>query len=335
MKQKLEETIPSLCGVYRDYFNIGAAVNKYTIESNKHLLEKHFNSLTAENEMKFENLQREEGVFTFEETDRMISFAEANGMKVRGHTLVWHNQTPDWVFAHPDGKLVNRDMLLNRMEAHILAVVGRYKGKIESWDVVNEAISDDATEYLRKSKWLEIVGEDFIAKAFEKAHLVDPDASLFYNDYNESSPEKREKIYRLVKSLKEKDVPIHGIGLQAHWNIAEPKIDDIRAAIERYASLGLQIQVTEMDVSVFEWNDKRKNVTEPTASMLELQEKRYEQFFNLFREYRQVITSVTFWGISDAYTWLNDFPVKGRRNWPFVFDEAGKPKGAYWNITRF
>ncbi|MCT8137112.1 endo-1,4-beta-xylanase [Anaerobacillus sp. CMMVII] len=325
--------IPALHEVYKDYFSIGAAVNSKTLSSDKELLKKHFNSLTAENEMKFGLLQPQEGVYTFDQADKLVAFADENGMKLRGHTLVWHNQTSDWIFTNKDGLQVDRDTLLARMEAHISTVMGRYKGSFYSWDVVNEAISDDHAEYLRQSKWLEIIGEDFIAKAFEFAHKADPNASLFYNDYNESDPEKREKIYRLVKSLLEKDVPIHGIGLQAHWNLYAPNLDDIRAAIERYASLGLQLQITEMDVSAFAWDDRRTDLTQPTEEILELQAKRYEEFFKLFREYRDVITNVTFWGANDAYTWLSNFPVPGRKNWPFVLDEKGTPKESFWKIT--
>ncbi|RXJ02072.1 endo-1,4-beta-xylanase [Anaerobacillus alkaliphilus] len=328
-----QKNIPALHEVYKDYFSIGAAVNTYTLTSEEKSLIKHFNSLTAENEMKFGLLQPQEGNFTFDNADKLVAFADANEMKLRGHTLVWHNQTSDWVFTNKDGSQVDRETLLKRMETHISTVMGRYKGRFYSWDVVNEAISDDNAEYLRPSKWLDIIGEDFIAKAFEFAHQADPNAALFYNDYNESNPEKRERIYRLAKSLLEKDVPIHGIGLQAHWNIFEPNLDDIRAAIERYASLGLQLQITEMDVSVFKWDDQRADLTAPTEEMLELQATRYDQFFQLFREYRDVITNVTFWGANDRYTWLSNFPVVGRKNWPFVLDEKGEPKNSFWKIT--
>ncbi|MFA9557074.1 endo-1,4-beta-xylanase [Evansella sp. AB-rgal1] len=334
MEQNIKD-IPSLQSVYKDYFPIGAAINARTIDTEKNLLKKHFNSLTAENEMKPENLQPKEGVFTFDVADKMIGFAKQNNMRFRGHTLVWHNQTPEWMFANSDGSVASREKILARMENHISTVAGRYKGQIYSWDVVNEAIADEEKVFLRQSKWLELVGEDFIDKAFEYAHKVDPSAALFYNDYNESFPGKREKIYRLVKSLVEKGVPIHGVGLQAHWNIAEPSLDNIREAIERYASLGMQIQITEMDVSAFSWEDKRTDLVKPTAQIAELQAQRYEEFFKIFREYKEVITSVTFWGVSDSYTWLNDFPVRGRKNWPFVFDANQHAKDSFWKIVDF
>lgn len=332
MKNYSKNQIPKLYETFSGQFLIGAAVNPKTLVSQRDLLAYHFNSLTAENEMKFERLHPEEERYTFEEADRLVAFAKENGMGLRGHTLVWHNQTPDWMFEHPSGGAIDRDTLLARMKAHIETVVTRYKGMIYAWDVVNEAVIDSGEELLRPSKWLEIVGEDFIAKAFEYAHAADPGAMLFYNDYNESVPEKREKIYSLVKSLKEKDVPIHGIGLQAHWSLEHPTLDNIREAIERYASLGMMLHITELDVSVFDFEDKRTDLLSPIEEMMERQAERYQQFFRLFKEYREHITSVTFWGAADDYTWLDNFPVYGRKNWPFIFDQQHQPKQAFWDI---
>lgn len=327
--------IPSLSKVYQEFFNIGAAVNLRTIETQQDLLAKHFNSITAENDMKFIEIQPAEGQFTFEKADQLAAFAQKNGMKMRGHTLVWHNQTPDWVFQDVNGEQVDRETLLQRMKEHINAIMERYEGTIFCWDVVNEAVTDEGPELYRPTKWLEIIGEDYIEKAFEFAHEADPDALLFYNDYNESNPQKREKIYKLVKSLVDKGVPIHGVGLQAHWNLVNPSLEDIRTAIERYASLGLKLHLTELDVSVFNHEDKRADLTEPTPEMLELQAERYYQVFHLLREYRDSITSVTFWGAADDYSWLSDFPVKGRKNWPFLFDENHQPKDSFWKVVQF
>ncbi|PAD78614.1 endo-1,4-beta-xylanase [Paenibacillus campinasensis] len=332
MDKKQQIAAMSLAETFQDRFLIGAAVNPLTLDAQKELLVQHFNSVTAENEMKFERLHPEEGEYTFSEADRLMDFARANDMAVRGHTLVWHNQTPDWVFQDRSGNVIGREVLLARMKEHIDTVAGRYKGRIYAWDVVNEAVSDSGNELLRSSKWLDIAGEEFIAKAFEYAHDADPDALLFYNDYNESFPAKRDKIYSLVKSLKERDVPIHGIGMQAHWNLVSPALDEIREAIETYASLGVVLHITELDVSMFEFEDRRTDLTSPTADMLELQAARYEQFFGLFKEYQDVIGSVTFWGAADDYTWLHDFPVRGRRNWPFLFDERHEPKDSFWKV---
>lgn len=331
----MAEEIPSLSKVYQDFFNIGAAVNLRTIESQQDLLANHFNSITAENDMKFIEIQPAQGQFTFEKADQLAAFAKKNGMKMRGHTLVWHNQTPDWVFLDDNGDKVDRETLLQRMKDHINTVMKRYKGTIFCWDVVNEAVTDEGPELYRPTKWLEIIGEDYIEKAFEFAHEADPDALLFYNDYNESNPQKREKIYKLVKSLVDKGVPIHGVGLQAHWNLVNPSLEDIRTAIDRYASLGLKLHLTELDVSVFNHEDKRTDLSEPTPEMLELQAERYLQVFHLLREYRASITSVTFWGAADDYSWLRDFPVKGRKNWPFLFDENHQPKDSFWKVVQF
>lgn len=332
---KMAVEIPSLSKVYQEFFNIGAAVNLRTIETQQDLLAKHFNSITAENDMKFIEIQPAEGQFTFEKADQLAAFAQNNGMKMRGHTLVWHNQTPDWVFQDVNGEQVDRETLLQRMKEHIHAIMERYKGTIFCWDVVNEAVTDEGPELYRPTKWLDIIGEDYIQKAFEFAHEADPDALLFYNDYNESNPQKREKIYKLVKSLVDKGVPIHGVGLQAHWNLVNPSLEDIRTAIERYASLGLKLHLTELDVSVFNHEDKRTDLTEPTPEMVELQTERYHQVFQLLREYRDSITSVTFWGAADDYSWLSDFPVKGRKNWPFLFDENHEPKDSFWKVVQF
>ncbi|WEG11874.1 endo-1,4-beta-xylanase [Pullulanibacillus sp. KACC 23026] len=324
--------MPSLKEVFKNDFEIGAAVNPVTLKTSEGLLTKHFSSLTSENHMKPEALQPKENGFTFSQADELVAFAKKHNMKVRGHNLVWHNQTPDWFFKDQKGVPVSRDQLLDRLKTHITTVVSRYKKDIYCWDVVNEAIADEGPELLRRSKWLEYVGDDFIEKAFEFAHDADPNALLFYNDYNETHPVKREKIYKLVKSLLDKGVPIHGVGLQGHWNLESPSLDEIREAIERYASLGLSLHITELDVSCFTWEDKRTELERPTPEMMEAQTKKYEQLFQLFKEYAGAITSVTFWGVADDYTWLNDFPVKGRKNWPFLFDANHQPKEAFWKV---
>lgn len=327
-------SIPKLHEAFRTSFDIGAAVNPRTILQAGELITKHFNSITAENEMKFVSLHPAEDTYTFEEADKIVAFAKANGLNMRGHTLVWHNQTTDWLFQEADGSPVSRERLLERLKSHIDTVVKRYKDDIYAWDVVNEVITDEGPDLLRPSKWLDIAGPNFIAKAFEFAHEADPKAQLFYNDYNESNPLKRDKIYSMVKSLLEQDVPVHGIGLQAHWSLYSPGLDDIRAAIEKYASLGLRLQLTELDVSMFRHDDLRTDLAHPTEEMLELQEKRYEALFDLLVEYRNHIDAVTFWGAADDYTWLNDFPVRGRKNWPMLFDESHEPKGSFWRVIK-
>lgn len=332
MRQVIDFTEPALKTVFSEDFKIGAAVNPITIQSQESLLAYHFNSITAENEMKFENLHPLEDIYDFRAVDQLVAFSRKHKMAMRGHTLVWHNQTTDWLFEDMSGGPASKEILLERVKSHIQTVVGRYKEDIYAWDVVNEVIADEGEALLRRSKWLDIAGPDFIAKAFEFAHEADPKALLFYNDYNESHPLKRDKIYELVKSLVEQDVPIHGVGLQAHWNLYDPSLDDIRTAIEKYASLGLQLQLTELDISMFRFGDERMDLTAVSAELLELQADRYAAIFALLREYRDVISSVTFWGAADDYTWLDNFPVRGRKNWPFLFDDGHLPKPAFYRM---
>jgi endo-1,4-beta-xylanase len=298
-----------------------------TLLSHADLLERHFNSLTAENEMKWLLIEPTRGKFEFDAADKMVAFAQQQGMAVRGHTLVWHNQTPGWVFEG------GREDLLAAMRSHIETVVGRYRGKIYCWDVVNEAVADDGSDILRRSQWLERVGEDYIAEAFLLAHQVDPGAQLYYNDYNETNPEKRDKIYRLVKGLREQGVPVHGIGLQGHWRLDTPSAADIRAALDLYASLGVRLQVTELDVSLYDWNDRSVDRMVPDPDRIARQGDRYAEIFAIFKEYQTAIDGVTFWGIADDETWLDNFPVRARKDWPLLFDQSHQPKPAFWGVN--
>lgn len=326
---------------YKNYFSIGVAVGKRNLSGPEaELIKKQFNSITAENAMKMGSLQPFEGKFNWTEADSIVSFAIKNGIKIRGHNLCWHEQAPNWLFIGKDGKEVTKEVLLQRLKTHIDAVVGRYKGKIYAWDVVNEAIDDDPSQYLRNSKWYKICGEDFIVKAFEYAHAADPDAKLYYNDYNTERPKKRERIYQLLKSLKNQHVPIDGVGLQAHWSLQEPTADELRTSIEKYSALGLKIQITELDISIYPW-EKNKRPKKPGESDVyapELEEKQIAQYkmaFDIFRTYKNVITNVTFWNISDRHTWLDEYPVPGRKNYPLLFDTNLQPKKAYWEVINF
>ncbi|WP_440111694.1 endo-1,4-beta-xylanase [Paenibacillus sp. QZ-Y1] len=328
----MAKEIPSLHSAYASQFKIGAAVHTKMLQSEGEFITKHFNSITAENQMKFEEIHPEEDRYTFKAADEIVDFAVNKGIAVRGHTLVWHNQTSKWVFQDASGNPASRELLLSRLKQHIDTVVGRYQGQIYAWDVVNEAIEDKTDLIMRDTPWLQLIGEDYLLQAFNMAHEADSEALLFYNDYNETDPIKREKIYNLVRSLLDQGAPVHGIGMQGHWNIHGPSIEEIRLAIERYASLDVQLHVTELDLSVFRYEDRRTDLTAPTSEMAELQEQRYEEIFRLFREYKSSITSVTFWGGADNYTWLDNFPVRGRKNWPFVFDQQRQPKGSFWRI---
>ncbi|HEV7331597.1 MAG TPA: endo-1,4-beta-xylanase [Flavisolibacter sp.] len=337
-----ETQAPALKDVYKDHFSIGVAVSPQALKTDEAgLILQHFNSVTAENAMKMGPIHPRENEYNWAGADSIVAFAQRNGLKVRGHTLVWHNQTPSWLFVDKDGNTVSKDILLQRMKDHITAVVSRYKGKIYAWDVVNEAISDKRDEYLRPSKFLEIIGEEYIAKAFQWAHEADPDAQLFYNDYNEINPVKREKMYRLVKSLKDAGVPIHGVGLQAHWAVNEPSRDQLDATLKQFADLGLKMQITELDVSIYpkEHDARERNPEDAntvyTAEREQQQEAIYKMSFEAFRKYKDAISGVTFWNISDRYSWLDNFPVRGRKDYPLLFDKDLKPKKAFWQVVKW
>jgi GH35 family endo-1,4-beta-xylanase len=327
---------------YKDYFTMGVAVSPRALKSNESsLVVQQFNSLTPENALKMGPVHPREKEYNWKDVDSIIAFAERNNMKVRGHTLCWHNQTPSWLFVDDKGAPVSKEVLLQRLKEHITTVVSRYKGKIYAWDVVNEAVSDKAGEWLRPSPWLQIIGEEYIAKAFQWAHEADPNALLFYNDYDEISAVKREKMIRLIKSLQEKGIPIHGIGLQAHWAVNEPSKEQLDSTLQQFSSLGLKLQITELDISVYpKEHHARERKPEDTNAIFtpereQQQLEKYKLSFELFRKYSKHITGVTFWNISDRNSWLDNFPVRGRKDYPLLFDQNLLPKKAFWEVTRF
>ena len=336
------DSVKGLKDYYKNYFAMGVAVSPRALKTEEaNLVVKHFNSITAENAMKMGPIHPRENEYAWQDGDSIVAFARRHNMKVRGHTLCWHNQTPRWMFVDAAGNQVTKPVLLQRLKDHITAVVSRYKGSIYAWDVVNEAISDKADEYLRPTKWLEIIGEEYIARAFEYAHAADPNAMLFYNDYNEISPVKREKMYRLVKALKQSGVPIHGIGLQGHWAVNEPSRQQLDSTLKRFSDLGLKLQITELDISVYpkEHDARERRPEDANASFTPEREQqqleKYKMSFELFRKYRKHITGVTFWNISERSSWLDNFPVRGRKDYPLLFDKDLKPKKAYWEVVRF
>jgi endo-1,4-beta-xylanase len=238
---------------YKDYFPIGVAVTPRSLTTDEAaLVLQHFNSLTAENAMKMGPIHPYENRYYWGAADSIVDFAQRHQLKMRGHTLTWHTQTPRWLFRDSaTGSTVSKEVLLKRLKDHITTVVNRYKGKVYAWDVVNEVIADDSATYFRNSPFYQITGEDFVAKAFEYAHAADPSAILFYNDYSTENPVKREKIYRMLKKLLEAKVPVHGVGLQAHWSINNPSREELENSIKLFSSLGLQVQFTELDISVY------------------------------------------------------------------------------------
>ncbi|WP_207494771.1 endo-1,4-beta-xylanase [Aridibaculum aurantiacum] len=327
---------------YSKYFPIGVAVNINSLRgADSALLVKEFNSITPENDLKIGPIHPREDQYNWRNADAIIAFAQRNNLKVRGHNLVWHydSQTPRWIFEDKDGKQASKELVLQRLKDHIFTVMNRYKGKIYAWDVANEVISDKRDEYLRPSDWYKICGEDYIIKAFQWAHEADPAALLFYNDYNEIDPVKREKIHRLVKSLKDAGVPIHGIGLQAHWAINEPSRGQLDSTLSRFADLGLQLHITELDISVYpkEHNARDRKAEDANTSFTpereQAQIEKYKMCFELFKKYRKHITSVTFWNLSDKYSWLDNFPVQNRKDYPLLFDQKLERKKAYWEVV--
>lgn len=328
----------------KDYFSIpiGVAVGPHNLQGDEAaFISKQFSSVTPENAMKMGPIHPRPDRYNWRDADSIVDFAQRNGMRIRGHNLCWHNQAPAWFFTDSSGKTVSKDELLRRLHAHIQAVAGRYKGKIYAWDVVNEAVSDKPGEYLRNSPWLQICGEDYIAKAFEYAHEADPDAILFYNDYNEISPVKREKIYRLVKGLKDAGVPIGGVGLQGHWAVNEPSKAQLDSTIGRFAHLGLTIQITELDISIYpkEHDARARRPDDADTAFTAEREARqadvYRNCFEVFKKYRKVISGITFWNVSDRSSWLDDFPVRNRKDHPLLFDSNLQPKKALYGITPY
>ena len=326
---------------YRDYFTIGVAVNKRNVAQPEHqaLIRQEFNSITAENDMKPVSVHPAEGVWHWEGADSIANFCRQNGIKLRGHCLCWHSQFSDWMFTDKKGRPVKKEVFYQRLREHIHTVVNRYKDVVYCWDVVNEAIADQAfgrpgrpANPYRDSRLYQLCGDEFIAKAFEYAREADPNALLFYNDYNECDPAKRDRIYNMVKKMKDAGVPIDGIGMQGHYNIYGPSEADIDAAITKYAQLVDHIHVTELDVrtNTEQGGQLRfsRGERKPLAPYLQtLQNDQYNRLFRVFRKHKDVIDNVTFWNLSDRDSWL------GANNHPLPFDENYKPKRVY-NIIR-
>jgi endo-1,4-beta-xylanase len=335
----------SLKDAYSKHFSIGTALSATQIHGKEpgtlELVKQQFNAVTAENVMKWELIEPVEGQFNFAAADAMIEYAEANNIKVIGHVLLWHEQTPAWVFQDAKGQPASKELVLSRLKNHINAVMGRYKGRIQGWDAVNEALNEDGT--LRQSNWYKALGEDYIATVFELAHQADPKAQLYYNDFNLFKPEKRAGVLKLVAALKAKNAPIYGIGEQGHYSLDYPKLQEVEDSIVAFANTGLKVMITELDISVLPFPDpdnvgadislnmKLKQEFNPYADGLpkavsdQLTEK-YLQFFELFLRHSDSIDRVTLWGVNDNQTWRNNWPMKGRTDYPLLFDRKNQPK---------
>jgi endo-1,4-beta-xylanase len=329
------ESVPALKDVYKDDFLIGVAIDVTVADGRDPdtaaLVARQFNCLTAENHMKWSLLRRDDGSYDFTAADEIVAFAQHYGMTVIGHTLLWHQMTPEWVFRGPDGLPASRELLLKRLADHIRTVVGRYRGKIRGWDVVNEAIASSGPEELRDSPWRRIIGDDYVEQAFGLAAAADPNMELYYNDYGLADPAKRDKAVRLIRRLQAAGIRLHAVGMQGHWKLHSPPLEQIERSIETFAALGVKVNITELDMSLFtkaQTDNRYKDSAPP--EVLATQAARYAALFEIFCRHRDVIDRVSFWGATDRHTWLNYHPVKGRSDYPLLFDRAGAPKPAFW-----
>ena len=335
---------PGLKDAYKDYFTIGVAVNQTNVTdpAQIEIIKKQFNSVTAENDWKPGEIHPKEGVWNFEKADKIANFCRENGIKMRGHCLCWHSQFADWMFTDKKGKPVKKEVFYERLRDHIHTVVNRYKDVVYAWDVVNEAIADDNMMFrpgatpspYRQSKHFQLCGDEFIAKAFEFAREADPTGVLIYNDYSTVDPGKRERIYTMVKKMKDAGVPIDGIGMQGHYNIYFPDEEALDKAISRFSEIVNTIHITELDLRTNMESGGQlmfsRGEAKPQAPYIAtIQEDQYNRIFKVFRKHKDVIKNVTFWNLSDKDSWL------GVNNHPLPFDENFKAKRSLAVIRDF
>ncbi len=339
---------PALKDVFKDDFYIGAALSLDQISGKEPdamaVVARHFNSITPENILKWEEVHPKPGQYNFEVADRYVAFGEKHKMHIIGHALVWYHQMPDWVFQDDSGKPVSREVLLERMKEHIFTVMGRYRGRIHGWDVVNEAINADGS--WRKSRWYEILGEDHVAKAFEFARQADPNAELYYNDFDLEVRPKCEGVIRLVKGLQAKGIRVDGIGIQGHWFTQHPTMAEIENHFVALGQLGVKLLITELDIGVLPYYPLESKIVDissfdpatqtkydpypnglPDSAQNDLA-KRYAELFSLFRKYRDKFGRITFWAVHDGQSWRNYWPITGRAEYPMLFDRRCQPKPA-------
>jgi endo-1,4-beta-xylanase len=338
---------PTLKEAYKGCFLVGAALNpaQFSGEDPREdaLVKSQFNTISPENVLKWEVIHPRPGAYDFSLADKYVEFGQQNHMFIIGHNLVWHSQVPQWVFEDKNHNPVGRKVFLKRMRDHIRNVVGRYKGRINGWDVVNEALNEDGT--LRQSPWMKIIGDDYIEKAFRYAHEADPQAQLYYNDYSLENEAKRKGALELVRKLKANGVSITGVGLQDHVQMDWPKADQIDATITEFGKLGVKVMITELDVDVLpaatpsqtadvalnvatdpKLNPYPNDLPEPVQRELS---KRYADLFVIYGKHCGLVSRVTFWGVTDKESWKNDWPVKGRTNYPLLFNRDAQPKPAF------
>jgi len=342
--------LPQLDEAWDGKFRVGCAIGRKLIKEPHSpigdLVRSQYNQFTAENAMKWATIQPEPDRFDFTRADGMMDIAEAAGGNVHGHVFIWHEAAPDWIFEDKDGKPLTRDALLARMRDHIYTVGGRYRGRIQSWDVVNEALNNNGT--LRDTKWREIIGDDYILHAFRFAAKAAPDAMLVYNDYLMTLPAKRDGAVRIVKQLQDAGLRIDAVGMQGHWQLNGPSLEAIEASIVAFRDVGVKVMITELDIDVLpkawehigadvsalqEYKDELNPYTEGLPEEIQQQQaERYKALFELFAKHNDTIEFVTFWGTHDGKSWLNNFPVKGRTNYPMLFDRELQPKPAFFSV---
>jgi endo-1,4-beta-xylanase len=351
----------ALRDAFANAFRVGAALSTDQVMGEEpaalELAARQFNTITPENLLKWAEVHPEPDAYNFEPADRYVEWGEKHGMFIVGHTLVWHNQTPPWAFRGEGGNPLDRETALARLEEHIGKVVGRYKGRIHGWDVVNEAIDEQGRFRTgpvgppgrRGEPWHAAIGDDYIESAFRFAHAADPDAELYYNDFNEWYPAKIEAISKLVKSLQAKGVRIDGVGLQGHWGVDYPKLEEIDRMLSEYGKLGVKLMITELDMNVVpqpgqgtgaEVTDRidRSKALNPYPDGLPEEKQRelaqrYADIFRILVKHKDVIDRVTFWGVHDGQSWLNYFPVE-RSAYPLLFDRQLKPKPAFEAVVQ-
>lgn len=346
----------TLKDAYADAFLIGTAMNADMVSGRdaraQALVPLHFNAITAENVMKAEVLHPEPGAWDFSAADAFVEYGERHDLFMVGHTLVWHNQTPAWFFEGDDGAPADPATMRERMRAYIHAVAGRYAGRLDAWDVVNEQIGEDG-QY-RDTTWVRAYGGDgdaLVRDAFRFAGEAAPDAQLYYNDFNAWRPEKRDGIVRMVKMLQDAGIRIDGIGIQGHWGLNYPSTEHIEAAIDAYAALGVKVMVTELDVDVLPLTKEGQIIGQgmmhpqfqlpefkafldpyrdglPDAVQRQLAE-RYAELFRIFYNRRDKLHRVAVWGVEDGMSWKNGYPIPGRTNYTLLFDRNGQPKPAF------
>ena len=343
---------PTLKDVLGKYFLVGAAVDRNLPAGEdpqaETLVKAQFNQVVAENCMKGELIHPEVNRYDWTDADRLVDWSQRNGMTLIGHCLVWHSQPPKWMFTDETGKNVSRETLIGRMYSHIMTVVTRYRGKIKGWDVVNEAFEDDGS--YRKTPYYNIIGPEYLALAFQFAHEADPDAELYYNDYSMSKPGKREAVCQLVRQLKTKGIRIDAVGMQSHNGYNSPDYSDYEKSIEAFAAEGVKVMLTELDMNMLP-NPKDFNGAEISQNFKLMEQynpyvkgldkkaqklfnQRYLDLFRIVERHKDVISRVTFWGVNDGHTWLNDWPVKGRTNYPMLFDRDYQAKPVVKDILK-